>query len=390
MRLLFVNNFSHLKGGAEISFLNTGRLLEKNRHQIFYFFADKKLEKKKKKENNLKKTLNTLYSFEAKEKLGQVLERIKPDIVHLNNIYHHLSPAIIDEIKKRKIPVVLTLRDYKLVCALYKLWRKGKICEECKNKNFRSILKNQCSLKGNFGESFLLYFEMILHHRVLHLYDKVDVFTAPSRFLIKKFKELGFSEKIEYLPNFVFLDEYKPSLTEKERSIVYLGRLVPEKGLDILIETVRDLPVKLKIIGKGKLESKLKKYVLKEKIENIQFLGWLGQDDLKKEVAKSMFTLLPSVWYENNPRSIIESFALGKPVISSKIGGIPELVKDRFNGLLFSPGSASELRKKIIWLVKNKDLRKKMGKRGRKLVEKQYNEKKCYKDLIAIYHKLLR
>lgn len=387
MQILFVNNFSYPKGGAEISLFNRGKLLEKNRHQVFYFFGDEELNQNK---NRIKRAFDLLYSFEAKKKINKVLKRVKPEIVHLNNIYHHLSPSIIDEISKRKIPMVLTLRDHKLLCVVYKLWRDGRICEECKNKNFRNILKNNCNLKGNFGESFLLWFEMSLHHKLLHIYDKVDIFTSPSKFLIRKFKEMGFKREIVYLPNFIFLDDYEQNYKKREKSIVYFGRLVPEKGLITLIEGVKGLPIELRIIGTGELEDKLKEYVLRQKITNIKFLGWLNQKKLKKEVSKSMFTLLPSIWHENSPRSIIESFALGKPVVASNIGGIPELVRDKINGLLFKPGDVKDLRNKISYLINHSSLRKKMGKKGRNLVEKQYNEKKCYKELIAIYNHLLK
>ena len=112
MKILLVNNFSSLRGGAETSFFNMAKLLKKKDHKVFYFLADREL---KNKTHRIEKALNMFYSLEVKRKIGQTLDRIKPNLVHLNNIYHHLSPSIVDEIKKKEIPIVMTLHDYKLV-----------------------------------------------------------------------------------------------------------------------------------------------------------------------------------------------------------------------------------------------------------------------------------
>ena len=386
MKILLVNNFSCPKGGAEVSLLNTGKLLKEKKHHVYYFFADKELKKTK---NNLKRVFKLLYSLEARKKISQKLDKTKPDIVHLNNIYHHLSPSIIDEVKRKKIPLVMTLHDYKLVCAIYKLWRNGKVCQECKNEKYISILKNKCNLKGNLAESFLLWMEMVLHHKILHIYEKVDLFISPSRFLVKQFRQMGFKNKIVYLPNFVFLNKRKQSQIKETKTIVYFGRLTPEKGLLTLIKAVKNLPIILKIIGDGNLKFKLEKLVLKEKINNVKFLGWLDQKKLKAEIKKSMFTILASEWPENNPRAIIESFALGKPVLASKIGGIPELVKDKKNGLLFEPGNIKELRNKIIWMITHRQKRKEMGGKTHFLIRKNYHQEIYYKKLINLYKSIL-
>ncbi|MFC1711924.1 glycosyltransferase family 1 protein, partial [Patescibacteria group bacterium] len=165
MKTLYVNNYSKIRGGAEASILNTYNLFKGRKNKASLFTADKLFIKNN---NSFQKINNFIYSARAKKEIINKINDFKPDIVHLNNIYHHLSPSIIDGIKKTNLPIILSLRDYKLICARYKLYRNGKICEECKNKNYLSILKNNCNLKGNFGESILLWLEMNLHHNVLH------------------------------------------------------------------------------------------------------------------------------------------------------------------------------------------------------------------------------
>jgi len=394
MKIILVNNFKKIKGGAEISLWQTKKLLKKRGHKVLTFGSEDVAEEIKLNPFEL------LYSFPAKRKLDEILTKFQPDIVHLNNIYHHLSPSIIDVFKKKKIPVVLTLRDYKLICAIYKLWRQGKVCEECSRQNFKSILKNNCHLKGYLGESLLLWAEMMLHHKILKIYDKIDIFTAPSRFLIKKFKQMGFKRKIFYLPNFVPHDvilirqlaekDLASEVSDKKNSIIYFGRLTPEKGVETLIEAVKDLPVKLKIIGDGPIKKDLRFKIYELGLKNVELLGWMTGNKLRNEIRRSLFTVLPSLWYENNPRSILESFALGKPVIASNIGGIPELVKDSYNGLLFRPGDNNDLREKIIWLISHSQSRLRMGKRGYELVKEKYNEEIHYQNLMKIYKSLLR
>lgn len=380
MKILLVNNFYQKRGGAEVSLMNTYRLLKENGHtvKIFYFSGNQK-------KINLFKAMNLIYSVKSKSEMRKVLETYNPDLVHLNNIYHHLSPSIIDVIKKKDIPIVITLRDYKLVCANYKLWRNDKICEDCRNRKFVNIIKNKCNLKGSYLESLLLWIEMTMHHKVLHIYDKIDYFVSPSKFLIEKFKDMGFKQDINFIPNFVFLDDYKPIFTSDNKTIVYFGRLVPEKGLISLIDAVKDLPISLKIIGEGPQKNILLQKIHQEKITNVYFKTWKNAESLNKEITNSMFTVLPSLWYENNPRSIIESFSMGKTVVASDIGGIPEIVKNKKNGLLFKPDDVNDLSRKILFLAKNIPLQVKMGREARITAEKKYSEKIHYQSLIKIY-----
>ncbi|MCS7228350.1 MAG: glycosyltransferase family 4 protein, partial [Endomicrobia bacterium] len=231
--------------------------------------------------------------------------------------------------------------------------------------------------------------EMYLHHNILHLYDLVDVFISPSKFLKNKIEQMGFKSKVVVLNTFVFLDEFTPEYQFEEETICYFGRLSKEKGVETLINAVKKLKnVKLKIIGEGPLKQKLVCQVKKLNIENIEFLGYKGGEDLYNEIKKSMFIVLPSECYENYPRSILESFALGKPVVGSKIGGIPELVIDNYTGLTFQPGNIDELIEKIVYLINNPDKIVEFGKNARKFVEKNNNPEEYYKQLIHIFREV--
>lgn len=400
MKILLINKYLFRKGGAEASTFVTGDLLKANGHEVYFWgmahhknfdlpFQDLFPSRVDYEKNNglissAIAAANILYSFEAKKKLAKLLDIIQPDLVHMNNIYHQLSPSILPEIKNRRIPMVMTLRDYKVVCPAYSMVSKGKVCEKCKNGQYYHCGLNKCT-KGSLLKSMVNVAEMYLHHTFLKLYENIDTFISPSRFLISKVKEMGLKKEILHLFNCVDISEYSPSFNWEENSIVYVGRISHEKGIQTLIKAVKDQNLILKIVGDGPLKIPLEKKNQKENIKNVKFLGYRSGQDLQNEIKKSMFLVIPSEWYENNPRSVIEAFALGKPVLGARIGGISELVKDWKTGFNYISGDTKDLRSKIIAMVKHKELIPQMGQNARNFVEKELNTDTHYQKLLKIY-----
>jgi len=279
----------------------------------------------------------------------------------------------------------MTIRDYKLVCPSYTMFLNGMPCEKCKNGKYYHCFLNKCT-KDSYAKSFLNTVEMYLHHKILHIYDQIDLFIATSRFLKHKITEMGFKQKMVYLPNFVIFDELKPSFKWKGKSLIYFGRLSPEKGLFTLLDAIKAVDVKLKIFGDGPIRTDLKEKVRKEKIRNVFFFGHKSQDELKNEIKKSMFVIFPSEWYEPFGLVTIESFALGKPVIGARIGGIPELVHDGRTGFTFEPGDVDDLRDKIEKVISMPQSQvQAMGEAARTFVEENFNPEKHYQGLMEIY-----
>ncbi|MFA5163961.1 MAG: glycosyltransferase family 4 protein [Candidatus Omnitrophota bacterium] len=403
MKILQINKYLYPKGGDAICALATGDLLLSKGHEVVFWgmkdekdppyphhdiFVDKiDLSSAAGIKQQFEVAGKLLYSLEAKAKIEKLIQRIgKPDIVHLHNFAHQISPSILHVFRKHKIPCVMTAYDYKLVCASYALLSNGKLCDKCAGGAYINCIFEGC-VKESRSKSMLNAFEMYLHHRVLHIYDIIDAYISPSKYLKNKLEEMGFSRRIEYLPNFVCFEEYQPNYKWEDRSIVYFGRISKEKGLSTLIEAVKLCPdITLKIIGDGPLRESLESSIRSAGVNNIVFLGHMTGDNLKTEIRKSMFVVLPSEWYENNPRSIIEGFALGKPVLGSRIGGIPELVIDNETGLLFKSGDSEDLREKIRELTATPEKIIQMGKNARKKVEYEYNSNKYYNGLMRIYN----
>jgi glycosyltransferase involved in cell wall biosynthesis len=405
MKILFVNKYFYPKGGSEISMFETAKILQAKGHEIVYFSMkdDRNLSCDQEEyfisevnyEGNawskVDASLKLLYSLEAKKRIEELIREEKPDIAHLNNIYHQISPSIIHSLTKFGIPQVMTLHDYKMVCASYALLNSGQVCEACKNGKYYYCLLRGC-VKNSLIRSALNMFEMYLHHDILRIYDGVDVFISPySTYFENKLREMGFQGNIVHIQNFLRLQEYKPEYGWEENSIAYFGRLSNEKGVLTLIRAMQGITdVSLKVIGEGPMEEELRNIVQKENIQNVRFLGHRTGEDLKNEIRKSKFVVVPSEWYEPFALTIIEAFALGKPVIGARIGGIPERVIDEETGLLFEMGNVHDLRSKIEHLLNEGDSLRKMGRKARIFVEKEFGAERHYEKLISIYETALQ
>jgi glycosyltransferase involved in cell wall biosynthesis len=404
MKILQVNKFFYLRGGAERHYFELIKLLENKGHKIVhfamedkrnapspyakYFVGNTELEKPKFSLGELETVGRMIYSFEAKRKVEALIKEAKLDLVHLHNIYHQISPSILGVFRKYNLPVIMTLHDYKLICPNYKLFAKRAPCERCKKYRYFEPIVQKC-IKNSRLAGAICGAETTIH-KLCRFYDKyIDLFISPSQFLKDKFVEWGFNEeRIVVLPHFIDAGDYDLE-SEPEDYFVYFGRLSAEKGLGQLLEVMKDLPetMKLKIIGRGEEEEKLKVKAKDLKLKNVEFLGPLWGRELKEMVARSRFAVLPAIWYEVFGLSILEANALSRPVIAPRIGGILEVIEDGENGILYEPLNKKELKEKIVWLWENKDEAKRMGGFGRARVLREYNPEVYYKRLLTIYSK---
>lgn len=340
--------------------------------------------------NKVKSGLNIIYSIEAKKKMEKLLFEQKPDLAHLHNIYHQISPSILPVLHQKGIPVVMSLHDYKLVCPNYKLVTQGEVCEKCNSSKYYQAVLHKC-VKNSFSASLLNCMEMYIH-KFLKLYEKnVDLFISPSLFMREKLSEFGFDKsKIAYLPPWIKEIKLTPSYSSEDY-FLYFGRINREKGLETLIRAMEKIKEgQLLVAGQGEEAEKLQRYVNENEIDNVKFLGFMQREKLDELIRSSRFVVLPSEWYENSPSTVYESFALGKPVIGSRIGGIPELIEDGINGILFEPKSVDDLAEKIKYLYHHPLLAEKMGIAAREKIEEKYSEEEYYKKLLGLYDGLVK
>lgn len=282
-----------------------------------------------------------VYSMDARRQMQRLIKDFKPTVAHAHCIYHHLSPSVLSALKAQGIPVVMTAHDLKLACPAYKMLNDNGICEKCRGGNLLHLAKNRC-VRGSLGASMLVMLESAVH-KSLGMYKKnLDRVVVPSHFFHDKLVEWGWPrEQIAYIPNFVDVDHLQPR-TSVGKSVLYFGRLAPEKGVDTLMHAAAAAGVPLEIAGTGPSEDELK--ALAESIDgDIRFLGRLEKAEVEQAVTDCRVVVLPSRWYENAPMSILESYALGTAVVGARIGGIPELVQENQTGFLFDVDNVEEL-----------------------------------------------
>lgn len=329
-----------------------------------------------------------IYNWQAKDNLKLLLQELEGqlDIAHLHNIYHHISPSIISPLYRRNIPTVMTLHDYKLICPNYTMFHQGEICEQDCKGWYLNCIKDKC-MKDSLLQSILVTTEMIVHHKLWGVYNNIDKFIAPSKFIRDKCIEYGWSEeKFVHIPNPINLDQFEFSKQEGDY-VAYVGRLAEEKGVDTLLGAAKQLPeIPFFITGSGGYEKHLKQRCKQEGIDNITFDGFLSGESLEARIRNADILVLPSVWYENYPISILEAKAMGRLVLGSDIGGIPEQLPDE---LLFEPKDSQGLAEKIdYWFNADENEKSKLRQRLYRQVEQDNNTQDHLAEITELYHSL--
>jgi glycosyltransferase involved in cell wall biosynthesis len=255
----------------------------------------------------------------------------------------------------------MTLHDYQLISPNYNLFANGKIWEASKPDKYWRCVADRC-VKNSYIKSLVCALEAYWYG-FLKIYEKIDLFISPSKFLINKFKEFGFKKEIVYLPNPLFAGKEKLSNKTDESYILYYGRLSAEKGIGDLLSAYSklDIKIKLKIAGDGPLRKDLEEKIKEENIIGAEFLGHLDEEELQKAIIRAELIVAPSRWYENAPYSVLESLALGKIVLASDLGGLPELIKDGRNGFLFPAGKVEDLLVKMKYIINHPELKEKIA-----------------------------
>ena len=383
MKVLVANKFHYVKGGAERYYFELARILRRKGHSVVPFameheknepsehsrFFVSRVSFEEDSGNRLAKAARVIYSTEARRKIEKLVAMEGPDIAHLHNIAHQLSPSILYGLKRRGVPVVQTLHDYKIVCPNYQMFVEGETCERCGAWRYYPAIFHRC-MHGSTPFSLVVCVEAYVH-RLLGTYGRlVDLFIAPSRQLLERVVAHGVDrEKIVHLPYAIELEEYAPRY-DSEDYAVYLGRLSIGKGLETLVRAAeRAREVELRVLGDGPMADDLKREVESRSLGNVAFLGYRSGEELTSIVAGARFVVVPSECFENSPLTVYEASALGKPVVGSRMGGIPELVLDGETGLLFRMGDLHDLAAKTLLAARNPALRKAVGQKAREEVQ---------------------
>ena len=361
MKILMVNKFLYPNGGSETYIFELGRQLQAMGHEVQYFGMEHEGRCVGNRVNaytsdmdfhggsklaKLTYPLKTIYSGEARRKIRLVLDDFQPDVVHLNNFNYQLTPSILLEIDKWRresghaCRILYTAHDYQLVCPAHLFYQDGHTCEACIGGHFTHCISKRC-IHGSMAKSVVGCAEALFWH-AKKTYKLIDTIICCSAFMKRKLDtDAVLAGKTVVMHNFIAHIE-RLKAVNKENYVLYFGRFSKEKGVETLMEAARRLnDIPFVFAGSGELAEKL------NTIPNARYIGFKSGAELGRWIEQAAISVCPSEWYENCPFSVMESIAHGTPVIGASIGGIPELIEDGKNGLLFESGNADDLCAKI-------------------------------------------
>lgn len=351
MKVLLVNKFHYIKGGSERYYFTLAETFAKIGYEVIYFAMINEKNYDCAQSNyfvsnasttgGFKSKLNMImhiaYKKEAYQKMKSLCESEKPDLVILNLVHKQLTCSVIDAIKtyNKNLPIFWTMHDLICVCPAYTMLDgKGNICEKCLHGDFSNCKKNNCAHGSKMMSILSTYEANIIKKK--GWYNMIDLFICPSNFYKNKLIEANFTKsKIEWIRNPLPLDTKYELNNHDDKYILFFGRLSKEKGIKTLIDAMKDKNYNLKVLGTGPLANELNEYVKSNNIDNVELCGFKSGEELTNYVRNSRCVVLPSEWYENGPYSAMEAMALGKPLIVSNLGGLPELVDNCVNGYIF-------------------------------------------------------
>ena len=391
MKILLIHNFYRVRGGEGTHFLQMKSLLEKKGHTVLTYSRDSR---EVDDYSFLKKAfvpIKNIYSFKTYRQIKNIVLSEKPDIAQVYHVTPLITPSVFPALHRLNIPVIQILQNYRYLC-LNGIFQdpQGNVCELCTQKGLWQAVPKKC-----YRDSLIqtLAIASALHiHRKLNTYQKnIDLFITTSAFLRNKLIFNGFPEdRVKTINGFTEAAGFTPCF-QPEPYIVYMGRLSSEKGLFTLLKAMRGLPdIQLKILGDGPIKISMEEYLSSERMNNVEFLGYVSGDERFEVLKRAKCMVIPSECYDNFPFGVLESLALGTPVIGSCMGGIPEQIEDGKTGFLFQAKNYQQLREKIEKIFNDGSLSISMRRNARMSALNKFSQETAYQRFMNIYKDLIQ
>ncbi len=378
LRVVIVHNFYQQPGGEDQVFRAEQTMLQEAGVEVIEHIAHND---ELAQMGPLKLAQVTLWNSEAYRQVRSLVAKYKPHVVHVHNTFPLLSPAIYHAIKAEGVPIVQTLHNYRLLCLNATLQREGQECVLCVGKSipWPGILH---SCYRNRAASSVLASMLVLHRLLRTWTNKIDRFIVLTDYERSVFIKGGLNpHKIRLKPNFVHPD---PGAGDGQGGYaLFVGRLSPEKGVDVLLEAWKDLNIPLKIAGDGPLGPMVAQVV--QSMPQVEWLGRRPRQEIFELMQKAAFLVFPSVTYEGFPMTLAEAFATGLPVVGSNYGSMPQVIKDNQNGILFEVRNPADLAQKAQWLASQPHKLADMRQQARQEFETRYSAKQNLQMLLDIY-----
>lgn len=381
MRVLIVHNAYQLRGGEDSVVEAESALLSQSGQAVELWTRHNDDVNEM---SRLALAAETMWSMPSWRELRRRVAAFRPDVIHVHNTLPLISPSVFWAADSCGVPVVQTLHNFRLMCPQATFLREERVCEDCLG---RAVpwpgIRHGC-YRGSTLQTAAVAGAVSLHRALGTWRSKVTRYIALNNFCKSKFVEGGLpASRIDVKPNFV--DRADEPVWDGRQGGLYVGRLSVEKGVQTLLQAMRLHPQHgLTVIGGGPLESS---------VQEVAGAAWLGQQPLGevfRRLASSAFLVLPSACYEGFPRTLVEAFACGVPVIASRHGSLQELVDEGQTGLLFDPAQPQELAERIRWAQAHPERMLEMGRAARRVYLERYTPQQNAKELLAIYERARR
>lgn len=383
MNILMVHNYYQLAGGEDQVFAAEADLLEAKGHCVHRYTLHNDAIAHK---NQAAIALDTLWNRSIYQELYALIRQKHIQIAHFHNTFPLISPAAYYAAKAAGVPVVQTCHNYRLLCPNALFYRDGKVCEDCLGRFIPwSGVVHRC-YRDSLAASAVTAATLTLHRAIGTWHNQVDTYIALTEFSRQKFIQGGLpANKIALKPNFVNPD---PGYHEGTGGYaIFVGRLSQEKGIDLLLSAWAQLGdrIPLKIVGDGPLAPQVAAAAGQN--PQIEWVGRRSLEEVYELLGKAAFLVFPSQWYEGFPRIIVESLAVGTPIVGADIGSIHDLINPGQTGLRFSPGDVTSLVEQIHTLLATDRLRQ-MRRAARMEFETHYTAERNYQQLMDIYQQV--
>jgi glycosyltransferase involved in cell wall biosynthesis len=381
VRILLVHNYYQQRGGEDVVVEHELDLLRRMGHDVELFSVDNRSIRGLRQ---IAAGLLVVYNPWARARLAKRLAEFRPDIVHVHNFFPRWSPSIFDACREARVPCVMTLHNFRILCPTSVLFHAGKLCERSLTHSAMWAVPQKVYRSSTLATLSLAC--MVDFHKWAGTWRrKVDLFIALTDFAKAKFVEGGLPAERIVVKGNAIADPGVGTSPEARRGALYVGRLSSEKGIATLLEAWRGIDYPLRIAGEGPLQDTCKAAEGK----NIRCLGRLDRQHVYEEMSRAAFLVLPSTCYEMFPMTLVEAFAHGLPVLASKLGGLGGLVDDGVTGLAFKPGDVVDLRTKARWAAEHPVEMANMGRQARSTYEASYTAERNYAHLMAAYERVL-
>jgi glycosyltransferase involved in cell wall biosynthesis len=390
VKVLLVHNEYRYPGGEEVVVAQERTLLERAGHQVVTYRRTNWETDSDVGLQQIGLIKRIVWAKDAREEIVRLIAKENPQLVHVHNTFMVISPSIYSACREAGIPVVQTLHNFRMFCPAAFYYREGKVCEDCREHSLWRGVWHACYRESRSTTAAVAL--MLKFHHVANTWNQtIDAYIALTGFARSRFIVAGLpQERVSVKPNFMDPDPGMPS--GPRDYAMFAGRLSPEKGVNTLLDGWAKLKTRVPLLlaGDGPEMETLQSQASRLGLSDVRFAGRLSREQTLASMKGARFLLFPSLWYENFPMTIVESFACGTPVIASGLGAMKEIVQDGRVGLNFAVGDPEDLATKVEWAWNNPEKLRWMSQEARREYETRYTAERNYGMLMEIYQNAMQ